>query len=132
MSKLQVLAITFILLFPVTMFGDQIVLKNGDRLTGSIAKSDDKTLVMKTEFAGEVTVLALSADGSLVAGAGSEGHVEVWRVGDGQRQWSRTMSSAAKSMQFSPDSRRLLVLAENGNERHFDAGNGRPVTARAY
>ena len=56
MSKLQVLAITFILLFPVTMFGDQIVLKNGDRLTGNIAKSDDKTLVMKTEFAGEVTV----------------------------------------------------------------------------
>ena len=56
MSKLQVLAVTFMLVFPVTMFGDQIVLKNGDRLSGSIEKSDDKTLVMKTEFAGEVTV----------------------------------------------------------------------------
>jgi len=30
--------------------------KNGDRLTGSIEQSDDKTLVIKTEFAGEVTV----------------------------------------------------------------------------
>jgi hypothetical protein len=35
---------------------DQIVLKNGDRLTGTIEKSDNKSLVIKTEFAGEVTV----------------------------------------------------------------------------
>ncbi len=32
------------------------MLKNGDRLTGTIEKSDDKTLILKTEFAGEVTV----------------------------------------------------------------------------
>lgn len=38
------------------LFADQIVLKNGDRLTGTIEKSDNKALVMKTEFAGEVTV----------------------------------------------------------------------------
>jgi len=38
------------------LFADQVVLKNGDRLTGSIEKSDDKSLVIKTEFAGEVTV----------------------------------------------------------------------------
>lgn len=56
MSKLQVLAAVFIFLLPATLFADQIVLKNGDRLTGSIEKSDDKTLVIKTEFAGEVTV----------------------------------------------------------------------------
>jgi hypothetical protein len=39
-----------------SLIADQIVLKNGDRLTGTIEKSDDKSLVMKTEFAGEVTV----------------------------------------------------------------------------
>ncbi|HWY55558.1 MAG TPA: DUF481 domain-containing protein [Terriglobales bacterium] len=39
-----------------TVFADQVVLKNGDRLTGTITKSDDKTLLIKTEFAGEVTV----------------------------------------------------------------------------
>ena len=38
------------------MFADQVILKNGDRLTGSITKSDDKTLSMKTEFAGDVTI----------------------------------------------------------------------------
>ena len=38
------------------LFADQVVLKNGDRLTGTITKSDDKTLLIKTEFAGDVTV----------------------------------------------------------------------------
>jgi putative salt-induced outer membrane protein YdiY len=38
------------------VFADQITLKNGDRLTGTIEKSDDKLLIIKTEFAGEVTV----------------------------------------------------------------------------
>lgn len=56
MSKIQVLTLAFIFLFPVSLLADQIVLKNGDRLTGSIEKSDAKELVIKTEFAGEVTV----------------------------------------------------------------------------
>jgi putative salt-induced outer membrane protein len=38
------------------VFADQVVMKNGDRLTGTIEKSDDKSLVIKSEFAGEVTV----------------------------------------------------------------------------
>ena len=56
MSKLQVLAVILVFLFPVALFADQIVLNNGDRLTGNIEKSDDKALVIKTEFAAEVTV----------------------------------------------------------------------------
>ena len=40
----------------VPVFADQIVLKNGDRLTGSITKSDGKELVIKTDYAGDVTV----------------------------------------------------------------------------
>lgn len=35
---------------------DQVTLKNGDRLTGSIVSGDGKTLLMKTEFAGDVTI----------------------------------------------------------------------------
>jgi putative salt-induced outer membrane protein YdiY len=35
---------------------DQIVLKNGDRLTGTIVKSDGKTIVFKSDLVGEVTV----------------------------------------------------------------------------
>jgi putative salt-induced outer membrane protein YdiY len=35
---------------------DQVTLKNGDRITGTIEKSDAKVLVIKSEFAGEVTI----------------------------------------------------------------------------
>jgi putative salt-induced outer membrane protein YdiY len=37
-------------------FADQITLKNGDHLSGTIVKSDGKALVLHTEFAGDVTV----------------------------------------------------------------------------
>jgi putative salt-induced outer membrane protein YdiY len=35
---------------------DQVTLKNGDRLTGTIVKSDTKTLIIKTDLAGDVNV----------------------------------------------------------------------------
>src|SRR5580704_53766 len=37
-------------------FADQITSKNGDHLTGTVVKSDGKTVVLHTEFAGDVTV----------------------------------------------------------------------------
>src|SRR6516165_6076682 len=39
-----------------SLFGDQVTLKNGDRLSGTIIKSDAKTLTLKSEFEGEVTI----------------------------------------------------------------------------
>ena len=56
MRKLAMLAMLCATLFCSSALADQIVLKNGDRLSGSIIKSDAKTLVIKTEFAGDVTV----------------------------------------------------------------------------
>lgn len=53
--KLAVVLAVLVLLCPI-LFADQITLENGDRLTGTIEKSDAKTLVIKTESAGEVTV----------------------------------------------------------------------------
>jgi putative salt-induced outer membrane protein YdiY len=38
------------------MFADQVTLKNGDRLTGTIVKSDGTTLVLHTDAAGDVTI----------------------------------------------------------------------------
>ncbi|MBA3913895.1 MAG: DUF481 domain-containing protein [Acidobacteriales bacterium] len=43
-------------LLSVPALADQITLKNGDRLTGAIEKSDAKTLVLKTDYAGEIMV----------------------------------------------------------------------------
>jgi putative salt-induced outer membrane protein YdiY len=38
------------------LFAGQVEMKNGDRLTGAIEKYDGKNLVMKSEFAGTVTI----------------------------------------------------------------------------
>jgi putative salt-induced outer membrane protein YdiY len=40
----------------LSVHADQLTLKNGDKLTGTIVKSDAKTLLLKTEFAGDVTI----------------------------------------------------------------------------
>src|SRR5258706_5047331 len=39
-----------------TAFADQVTMKNGDRLSGTVVKSEAKSLVMKTEFVGNVTI----------------------------------------------------------------------------
>jgi len=56
MCKFQWLALLLLSAFSPLLFADQVVLKNGDRLTGTITKSDGKVLIIKTEFAGDVTV----------------------------------------------------------------------------
>jgi putative salt-induced outer membrane protein len=56
MRKVQLLALLSVFGLSSLLFADQVVLSNGDRLTGTITKSDGKTLVIKTDLAGEVTV----------------------------------------------------------------------------
>jgi putative salt-induced outer membrane protein YdiY len=56
MRKEHLWAALSVFAFGSTLFADQVVLKNGDRLTGTIAKSDDKILLIKTEFAGDITI----------------------------------------------------------------------------
>src|SRR5271163_3410781 len=46
----------FLAVCVTTALADQVTLKNGDRLTGTIVKSDAKTLLLKSEFAGDVTL----------------------------------------------------------------------------
>src|SRR6516225_6333085 len=54
MQKL-VLSLAFIVgLVSSQLFADQVVLKNGDKLTGTIVDSDGKTLTMKSESVGEI------------------------------------------------------------------------------
>lgn len=50
------LAYVVVLVSSQLLLADQVVLSNGDRLTGTITQSDGKNLVIKTEFAGDVTI----------------------------------------------------------------------------
>jgi putative salt-induced outer membrane protein YdiY len=56
LRKVEFVALLVFLGFASAAFADQITLKNGDHLTGTVVKSDGKTLVLHTEFAGDVTV----------------------------------------------------------------------------
>ncbi|HEX3106763.1 MAG TPA: hypothetical protein VHQ22_20165, partial [Terriglobales bacterium] len=45
-----------VLIAGLPALADQVSLKNGDRLTGTIVQSDGKTLLLHTENLGDVTV----------------------------------------------------------------------------
>ena len=55
LRKIEIIALILLASVPA-VFADQITLKNGDHLTGTVVKSDGKTLVLHTEFVGDVTV----------------------------------------------------------------------------
>ncbi len=64
-----------LLLWAGSLWADQVTLANGDRITGTVLHSDTKTLVIKTDNAGEVTlkwdsIAAISAPGQLYIGLG--------------------------------------------------------------
>jgi putative salt-induced outer membrane protein YdiY len=54
--RYSVLTSVFLCFCATAAQADQLTFKNGDRLTGTIVKSDAKTLLLKTDFAGEVTL----------------------------------------------------------------------------
>ena len=55
MQKALMTVLLMVILAPAVL-ADQITLKNGDRLTGTIIAADAKTLVLKTEYADAVTI----------------------------------------------------------------------------
>ncbi len=70
-------AVGLLFLFALPALADQVVMKNGDKLTGSITKSDGKTLVLKTDYAGDLTIKfdeiqSLSSTGDLNVTAGGK------------------------------------------------------------
>jgi putative salt-induced outer membrane protein YdiY len=70
----RLFAVLFFLAFAnYSLFADQIAFKNGDRLTGTILKSDTNSLVIKTSVVGQVTaawqdIQELSSDQPLYVG----------------------------------------------------------------
>lgn len=46
----------------LTVLADEVKLKNGDRISGTVVKSDGKSLTLKTEFVGTVTIVWEAVD----------------------------------------------------------------------
>jgi putative salt-induced outer membrane protein len=55
-SKLGIFALSAFLGLSTAMFADQVTLKNGDHFTGTVVKSDGKTLVLHTDAGGDITL----------------------------------------------------------------------------
>src|ERR1039458_6688723 len=56
LSKIRILSLSLLVCLAVSAaWADQVVLKNGDRVTGSIIKKDGKNLTIKTDHFGVVT-----------------------------------------------------------------------------
>lgn len=56
LRKVEYFCLSALLGLSSVALADQITLKNGDRLTGTVVKSDGKTIVLHTDAAGDVTI----------------------------------------------------------------------------
>lgn len=73
LRKFEVLALTAFFGLSSALFADQVTLKNGDRLTGTVVKSDGKTLVIHTGAGGDIelkfdTIQEIKTDENLHVG----------------------------------------------------------------
>ena len=94
------------------VLADQITLKNGDRLTGAIVKKDDKTLTLKTDSVGTVTVLW-----DQVTAIQSDARLNVV-LPDGKTVQA-TLQTTAGKVELK-ETRQTLTLAELGIIRNAD------------
>jgi YD repeat-containing protein len=108
------------------LFADQVSLKNGDRMTGTIVKSDAKTLVLKTDAAGDVTfqwaaIDAITSAQDLHVGLAG-GQMVVGPVATNNGQISITTKTAGV-VSAAKDS--VVVIRSDAEQKAFDAAEER-------
>jgi putative salt-induced outer membrane protein YdiY len=109
------------LLLCTKVFADQISLKNGDRLSGTIVKSDGKTLLLHTDYAGDVNV---SWDAIQGIQSGQELHVQLQDgrtvVGpvSGSNDKLRIVTKSGNTVDASLDS--VKALRSNAEETAYE------------
>jgi len=125
-QRKSLLLLMAIFLLGPALFADQVSLKNGDRLTGTIVKSDAKTLVLKTEAAGDVTfqwsaIDAITSTQPLHVGlAGGQTVVGPVATKDGQIQVTTTTAGVVTAAKDS-----VQVIRSDSEEAAYDAAMDR-------
>lgn len=121
-QRKSLLLVTVMALLSPAIFADQVSLKNGDRLTGTIVKSDAKMLVLKTEAAGDVTfqwsaIDAITSAAPLHVGlAGGQMIVGPVATKDGQIQVTTTNAGVITAAKDS-----VQVIRSDSEEAAYDA-----------
>lgn len=124
-----------LLLCAVTAFADQIVLRNGDRITGSIVKKDGAVLTIKSDLFGVIStpwekvesidsaapVYVTSREGTIVEGPLTVSAGVAAIVAPGGR---RDIAVADVAAIRNPDEQRTFERLESPDWGHLWAGNG--------
>ncbi|MBL8149393.1 MAG: DUF481 domain-containing protein [Blastocatellia bacterium] len=92
-----------VLIVAINCAADQLTLKNNDRLTGDIVKFDGKVLVLKTEFAGNVSVVWEAID----------------KISTNNPVYVTLNSDKTIFGQFSAEADRLKVALSNNDTQQF-------------
>ena len=79
----------------------------------------------------DVTGIALSADGTLLATASADGSARLWRVPGGALLGVFVTTDPLTGVAFSPDARVLVTTSRTGIVRTFDVAGGRPIAVLA-
>ena len=122
----SLLTIPFLLVFANSLlFADQIAFKNGDRLTGSILKSDNRNLVIKTSVVGPVTaawqdIQGLSSDQPLYVGL-ADGTILLGRVTT--REGKVEITTKTGTVEASKES--IAALRNEAEQRAFEKSQRR-------
>jgi hypothetical protein len=93
-----------------------------------ICRIADGAEVGTNRFAGRITEVKYSPDGSRLAAASSRRWAEIWTAS--ARPLARTGEhpEPVQQVEFSPDGLRLLTVDRGGNARVWDAHTGEPLT----
>jgi WD40 repeat protein len=112
--------------------------------TGShiLTGSSDKTLklwntvngIMERSFGGaegEVTAVAVSRNGILVAAGGTDKSVRLYTLADAKQQGVLQTASAIRSLAFSPDNQKLVAACDDGSLPTWNVvySPGQPISA---
>jgi putative salt-induced outer membrane protein YdiY len=101
-------------LFGSTLLADTITLKNGDRISGTILKTDGNAVVVKTEYAGEVKI-----DLAAVTGLSSEAPLNVVLKSGEQSRGKVSVAGDAVQVEGGPPAKvaNLAAIRDDDNQR---------------
>jgi len=97
---------------------DQVTLKNGDRLTGTIVSADGKTLALKSEFAGDVNI-----NWDAVTGIASSQNLN-FMLKDGKRVSGKVTTESGKFVVASAtpvEKADITAVRNDADQKAFDA-----------
>jgi putative salt-induced outer membrane protein YdiY len=124
-NKTLILVFACVLLTSTAVRADEVRLKNGDRLTGTVVRMSDKTLTFETPYSGEIKI-----NWSDVAGLDSEAPIRLV-LSDDTRLEGRIVAAEEGTLQIASESLEAPVVVQLGNVKEINPEDLPPVRITA-